>query len=95
MCAAGTALQGTVAVGDTVELPERRQTFKVKSLQSFKRPVQRVRAGDRAGMCVANLQSDGIERSFVAAPGAMRTVSACVCAVEKCRFYQGAMPVST
>ena len=89
-CFAGTVLQGSVAVGDTVELPERKQTVRIKSLQSFKQPVDRISVGDRAGMCVANLQSDGIERSFVSAPGAMRTVSSCVCAVEKCRFYKGA-----
>ena len=77
-------------MGDAVELPMLRQTFKIKSLQSFKQDVTAIASGDRAGMCLAQLQASKIERTFVSAPGLLQTVSCCVCIVEKCRFYQGA-----
>jgi hypothetical protein len=88
---AGNVLQGRVAVGDVVELPSLRETFKVKSLQSFKQDVSAAAAGDRAGICVGQLQPSRVERAFVSAPGLLQEVSACVCAVEKCRFYNGAL----
>ena len=77
-------------MGDAVELPTLRQTFKIKSLQSFKQDVTTIGSGDRAGMCLAQLQASKIVRTFVSAPGLLQTVSCCVCIIEKCRFYQGA-----
>jgi hypothetical protein len=87
---AGTVLQGGVEVGAAVEIPTLRQSFKIKSLQSFKEDVTSIVSGDRAGMCLAQLQASKLERTFVSAPGLLRTMSSCVCVVEKCRFYHGA-----
>lgn len=68
-----------------------RQTFKVKSIQSFKQPVPVARAGDRAALCLPSLSPDKLERTYVSQPGLLQTVSACVCEVDKCRFYTGAL----
>lgn len=86
----GTVLQGSVARGDTVELPEGRLQRKVKSLQRFKQPCGRVSAGERAGMCLTSVPPAKLERTFVSAPGLLHRFSACVCMVQRCRFYTGA-----
>lgn len=39
----GTVLQGSVSVGDTIELPVLKLTKQVKSMQMFKRPINKVR----------------------------------------------------
>lgn len=80
-------------MGDTVELPSLKEQRKVKSIQSFHKPVTSVSAGDRAGICVTQLQARGIERTMLSAPNTVPTFEACVCRVELCRFYTGALPL--
>ena len=46
----GTVLQGTVKVNDEIELPELRLTKKVKSMQMFKKPVNKATQGDRVAV---------------------------------------------
>jgi selenocysteine-specific elongation factor len=43
----GTVLSGRVRVGDTVDIPALGLDRKVKSMQSFKRPVDTAIQGDR------------------------------------------------
>ena len=50
----GTVLSGGVKVGDTVELPALGMDKKIKSMQSFKRPVESAMQGDRSD-CEARL----------------------------------------
>ena len=60
-------------------------------MQSFKRDVPVARAGDRAGLCFAQLPAAKLERTFVSAPGLLQETTCCVCCVDKCRFYQGGL----
>ena len=92
MHAAGTVLQGGVATGDTVEIGAGREHRKVKSLQRFHEPCRRIACGDRAGLCVTKFAATGVERTWVSAPKLLRTFQACVCLVQRCRFYTGAAP---
>ena len=46
----GTVLQGSVKVGDSVEISALKESRKVKSMQMFKKPVQSAKQGDRIGM---------------------------------------------
>ena len=48
----GTCLAGQVKVGDTIEFPLLGQEKKIRSMQMFKKPVQSIKQGDRAGICV-------------------------------------------
>jgi selenocysteine-specific elongation factor len=56
--ATGTVLRGTVSVGDNIEFASMGLEKKVKSIQSFKKPVERAVQGDRCvcarvcGVCV-------------------------------------------
>ena len=91
---AGTVLQGSVATGDAVEIGAGRECRKVKSLQRFHEPCKRISCGDRAGLCVTKFAATGVERTWVSAPKLLRTFHACVCLVQRCRFYTGDRSVS-
>nr|AGP03156.1 selenocysteine-specific elongation factor [Amblyomma maculatum] len=65
----GTILQGSVAVNDVVEIPSLKVTKKVKSIQMFRKPVNRAIQGDRVGVCVGQLEASLLERGLVCTPG--------------------------
>jgi hypothetical protein len=85
-------LQGSCQVNDTVELPALKVSKQVKSMQMFKRPVTSVTRGDRAALCVTQLNAKLLERGLAAAPGTVPTFAAAVAAVDKVRFYNGPVP---
>jgi len=85
----GTVLQGSVKVGDTVEIPELRLQRKVRSIQMFKAPVQQAQCGDRAAVAVTQLDAASVERGLLAAPESVSTFPAAVALVDKIRFYAG------
>lgn len=76
-------------MNDTIELPALKLQKQVKSMQMFHKPVSQVRQGDRAAICVTQLNAKLIERGLAAAPGTVPTFSAAVAAVDKVRFYAG------
>ncbi len=63
--------------------------------QVFKKPVQSCKEGDRAGICVTQLDPKLIERTIVCTPGSVPTISAAIAAVERVRFYSGKLPSSS
>ena len=63
--------------------------------QVFRRPVQFCQQGDRAGLCVTQLDAKLVERGIVCAPGSVPTFSAAIAAVERVRFYSGKLPSSS
>jgi selenocysteine-specific elongation factor len=85
----GTVLAGTLKINDSIEITSLRQEKKVKSIQMFKRPVNVIRQGDRAGICVTNLDASSVERGIAAAPGTVPTLSAAIALVKKIRYYTG------
>jgi len=64
----GTVLSGSVGVNDSVELPALGLERKVKAVQMFRQPVQRAHAGDRAALCVTQLDPKLMERGLVCQP---------------------------
>ena len=65
------------------------QTRKAKSMQMYRRPVQRAAQGDRIGLCIANLDPSLIERGIAAAPGTVKSLTAAVALVRGVKFYRG------
>jgi selenocysteine-specific elongation factor len=65
------------------------QSRKVKSLQMYRRPVQRAAQGDRIGLCVSNLDPELIERGIAAAPGTVKPVQCAVALVRGVTFHKG------
>lgn len=89
----GTVLQGSVAVNDTVEIPSLKITKKVKSMQMFRQPVEKVSQGDRAGICMTQFDPKLLERGVVGTPGVIKTVFGVIAQVSKISYYK--LPIET
>lgn len=87
-----SSLQGSCKVGASIELPALKLSRPIKSIHMFHKPVTSIRHGDRAGICVTQLNPKLVERGLAAAPGSVPTFSAAVAAVDKVRFYAGGVP---
>lgn len=85
----GTCLRGSVGVNSIVELPALGLEKKVKSIQMFKKPVKRIGCGDRAGVCLAQLDASLVERGILAAPGSVPVLEDVIALVHKVRFFRG------
>ncbi len=55
----------------------------------FKKSVQRVEQGDRAGICVTQFDPNLLERGLVSSPGYLPTAYSIVIPLNKIRFYKG------
>lgn len=84
-------MQGACKVNDVIELPALKVQKQIKSMQMFHKPVTQVQQGDRAAICVTQLNAKLVERGLAAAPGTVPTFTAAVAAVDKIRFYSGAV----
>ncbi|XP_014669065.1 PREDICTED: selenocysteine-specific elongation factor-like [Priapulus caudatus] len=86
----GTVLRGAVATNDVVEIPALGgATRRVKSMQMFRRPVDRAAQGDRVGVCVTQFDPRLLERGLAATPGSLPTLSAAVAFVARIPYYKG------
>eukprot|EP00180_Rhodochaete_pulchella_P000309 Plantae.Rhodophyta-Rhodochaete_pulchella.ctg12152.p1 GENE.Plantae.Rhodophyta-Rhodochaete_pulchella.ctg12152~~Plantae.Rhodophyta-Rhodochaete_pulchella.ctg12152.p1 ORF type:complete len:526 (+),score=61.66 Plantae.Rhodophyta-Rhodochaete_pulchella.ctg12152:489-2066(+) len=85
----GTILVGTVRVGDSVEVPIKREQARVKGIQSFKRTVHAASAGDRVGLNLSNMDVERFERGFLCAPGTVSVSSRIVARVQRVRLFRG------
>jgi selenocysteine-specific elongation factor len=65
----GTVVSGRCRVGESVELPDLRLERKIKSMQMFRKPVDTISQGDRAGVCVTGLDASLVERGLLCTPG--------------------------
>jgi len=84
----GTCLQGSLAVGDNLEIPTLKEVRKVKSIQMFKVPVERIKQGDRAGMCVTGFESGRLERGVACTPGSMPLTFAVIVNANKVSHFK-------
>ena len=84
----GTIITGSVSVSDVIDLPALGQQRKVKSVQSFKQPVERAQAGDRVAVCVVGLDAAQVERGLACGPGSVVACERIVVKAEKVRFYK-------
>ena len=64
-------------------------TKKVKSIQMFRKPVQSIVQGDRAGLCVTQFDPKLMERGLVCTPGALPVLYAALVAIHKISYYAG------
>ncbi|CAD7700999.1 unnamed protein product [Ostreobium quekettii] len=87
----GTVLQGELSVNNVLEIPHLKEKRKVKSMQMFKQNALKIQGGDRAGVCVTNLDPAKIERGLAAAPGTVPTFQGAIAWVDKIRFYSGSV----
>eukprot|EP01133_Synstelium_polycarpum_P013683 gene13683-16118_t len=84
----GTVLRGSVEVNQTVHIPQLNIEKKVKSMQMFHQPIKRAIQGDRAGICVTQLDAKLLERGLLCSPKSVPLLNGAIVAVEKVRFYK-------
>ncbi|XP_052093234.1 selenocysteine-specific elongation factor-like [Mytilus californianus] len=87
----GTALSGKAVLNDTVEIPSMNVNKKIKSIQMFKQPTDKIVQGDRAGVCVTQFDPKQLERGLVCTPGSLPTFGAGIMTVSNIPYYKGAI----
>ncbi|VDM32594.1 unnamed protein product [Hydatigera taeniaeformis] len=88
----GTVLRGHICVGETVEIPRVKLKKKIKSIQMFRNSVEEIGPGDRAGICVTQLDPGVMERGYLASPDSLSTCHACLLTgVARIVYYKGAV----
>ena len=87
----GTCLAGSLKPGDMIEFPSISYQRKVKSMQMFRRKVELIRQGDRAGICIANLDPKLMERGVAAKPGSVKLMKGAIAVVKKVRYFRGTL----
>ncbi len=91
----GTCLSGSIAVNDMVEFPTLSTQRKIKSMQMFRRRVNRIQQGDRAGLCVSNLDPKLMERGVASSPGGVRLIKGAIAVVKKVVYFRGSLGSGT
>ncbi|CAL4196420.1 unnamed protein product [Meganyctiphanes norvegica] len=89
----GTMLQGSVSINDNIEIPTLKVIKKVKSMQMFKKPVEKAVQGDRLGICVTQFDPKQLERGIVGSPEYIQIAFGTLALVEKINYYK--LPVET
>jgi len=87
----GTCLAGSVKVNDIIEFPTLAMQKKIKSMQMFRRKVTEIKQGDRAGICVSNLDPKLLERGVAATPNSVRLISGAIAVVKKIVYFKGSL----
>ncbi|RLN47393.1 hypothetical protein BBJ29_001953 [Phytophthora kernoviae] len=86
----GTVLSGALRKNDELELLPLGTTVKVKTLQVFKKDVDRCEQGDRVGVRVNGLDPALVERAVaVSPPGSLVPVTQVVLPVTRMPFFRG------
>ncbi|CAI2364221.1 unnamed protein product [Moneuplotes crassus] len=91
----GTVLRGMVENGDNIEISSLMQSKKVKSMQMFRKPVDKALKGDRVGICVAKLDPKDLERGIVCAPGKSNHFTIALAKVARIRHFKSEIPSNT
>lgn len=85
----GTVLQGKIKVGDSLEIPTLAVAKKVKSMQMFRKGVESICHGDRAGVCVTQFDPSLLERGLVCAPGSVNVAFAVIVDCNLIQYFKG------
>jgi len=85
----GTVLNGSVSVGDSIEIPALKEVKKVKSMQMFRNSVKSITQGDRAGICVTQFDPKRLERGLISSPDYLLSIYGCILKVHKIPYFKG------
>lgn len=64
---------------------------KVKSMQMFRKPIERAVQGDRIGICISQFDPSQLERGVVCMPGYIPTISSAIISVQKIKYFKGSV----
>ena len=60
---------------------------KIKSMQMFRKPVQSIKQGDRAAMCLPQLDANKIERGLAAKPRSVQYSDLAIVILKRVPYY--------
>jgi selenocysteine-specific elongation factor len=84
----GTVIEGSIKVSDTVEFPQINEQKQIKSIQMFKKSVERANQGDRIGMLFKQLEATKIERGICSTPGTLIQMQRIIVSITKIKFFK-------
>lgn len=84
----GTVISGQVKVNDSIEIPAFKEQKKVKSIQIFRKPVEKASQGDRCGVCLANVDAKQFERGIIAEPNLVKNAFAVIVSLNRIRHFK-------
>jgi len=84
----GTVLQGTIKVNDNIEIPSLKMDRKVKSMQMFKKPIEKAISGDRVGICITNFDSKLLERGLICNKSTVEASYATVIKLNRIKYFK-------
>ena len=84
----GTVISGQVKVNDSIEIPAFKEQKKVKSIQIFRKPVDKAAQGDRCGICLANVDAKQFERGVIAEPNFVKNTFAVIVSVNRIKHFK-------
>ena len=87
----GTILEGSLRVGDTIEIITLNIQKKIKSIQSFHQNIAEARKGDRVGLNIGPFDSKLIERAVACTPGSLQIFTCCILKVSKLPYFKHAI----
>jgi selenocysteine-specific elongation factor len=84
----GTILAGSVSINDRLNCEGVLQEVKIRSIQSFKRPLKTARQGDRVGLGVGAVDSRNIERTILCTPGSIIPVNTFLMEFSPVKYFK-------
>ncbi|KAK6643404.1 hypothetical protein RUM43_004909 [Polyplax serrata] len=84
----GTVLQGKAKLNDDIELPSIALIKKIKSIEVFRKPVETLVQGDRAGICVTQFDPKTLERGLACQVNYLPKVYAAIIDFNKVKYYK-------
>lgn len=87
----GTVLQGVLRVGDNVEIPQLTCQRTVKSIEMFRKPLEKATRGDRLGVCITQFDSKLLERGLLCSPGAVPFCHCAVIELKRVGLFKGSI----
>ncbi|CAF3631096.1 unnamed protein product [Adineta steineri] len=84
----GTVLSGSVKINDSIEIAVLKEIRKVKSMQMFRKPVDKAMQGDRIGLCVTQFDPDQLERGLISTPGIIKVFHGLIIQINKVKYFK-------
>jgi selenocysteine-specific elongation factor len=84
----GTVISGQVKVNESIEIPAFKEQKKVKSIQIFRKPVEKAQQGDRCGICLANVDAKQFERGIIAEPNYVKNAFAVIVSLNRIKHFK-------
>lgn len=63
----------------------------MKSIQVFRKPVDKAVQGDRCGICISNFDAKQFERGVVCAPGFVKTSYGVLINLDRVKYYKNSI----